>query len=160
MAKRPDEADIALGRRLKSLRIRRGLSQTALGLLLGVSFQQIQKYENATNRIRVSQLRRIAEALGVPVMELLEISRAESSEVTDMIDTRTARRLMEAFRGLASGERRCLAALDEVMAERHENGRGAGAGAGAGGAVPRALGDRGRIRRVQDASARQQHRVA
>ena len=127
MTKRPDEADIALGRRLKSLRVRRGLTQTALGLLLGVSFQQIQKYENATNRIRVSQLRRIAEALGVPVMELLEISRAESSEVTDMIDTRTARRLMDAFRDLSSGERRCLAALAEVMAERHEKRRGAGA---------------------------------
>jgi transcriptional regulator with XRE-family HTH domain len=91
MTKRPHEADIALGRRLKSLRVRRGLSQTELGMLLGVSFQQIQKYENATNRIRVSQLWRIAEALGVPVTELLEISRAESSEVTDMIDTRTAR---------------------------------------------------------------------
>jgi transcriptional regulator with XRE-family HTH domain len=127
MTKRPHEADIALGRRLKSLRVRRGLSQTELGMLLGVSFQQIQKYENATNRIRVSQLRRIAEALGVPVMELLEISRAESSEVTDMIDTRTARRLMEAFRGLRSGERRCLAMLAEAMAERDEKGRGAAA---------------------------------
>ena len=56
MRKRPHDADIALGRRLKSLRVRRGLSQTELGTLLGVSFQQIQKYENATNRIRVSQL--------------------------------------------------------------------------------------------------------
>ena len=122
MTKRPDEADIALGRRLKSLRVRRGLSQTALGMLLGVSFQQIQKYENATNRVRVSQLRRIAEALGVPVMELLEISRAESSEVTDMIDTRTARRLMDAFRGLSSGERRCLAAqlLGPAETDEHE----------------------------------------
>ena len=127
MTKRPHEADIALGRRLKSLRIRRGLSQIELGMLLGVSFQQIQKYEKATNRIRVSQLWRIAEALGVPVTELLEISRAESSEVADMIDTRLARRLMEAFRGLPSGARRCLTALAEAMAERDEKGRGAGA---------------------------------
>jgi len=127
MTKRPDEADIALGRRLKSLRVRRGLTQAALGMVLGLSFQQIQKYEKAINRIRVSQLRRIAEALGVPVMELLEISRAESSEVSDMIDTRTARRLMDAFRGLPSGARRCLAALAEAMAERDEKGRGAAA---------------------------------
>jgi len=127
MTKRPHEADIALGRRLKSLRVRRGLSQAALGMLLGVSFQQIQKYEKATNRIRVSQLRRIAEALGVPVMELLEMPRAESSEVADMIDTRMARRLMEAFRGLPSGERRCLAMLAEAMAECDEKRRGAGA---------------------------------
>jgi transcriptional regulator with XRE-family HTH domain len=132
MTKRPHEADVALGRRLKSLRVRRGLSQTELGMLLGLSFQQIQKYENATNRLRVSQLWRIADALGVPVTELLEISRAESSEVTDMIDTRTARRLMEAFRGLPSGARRCLAALAEAIAERDEKGRGAGATLGRG----------------------------
>jgi hypothetical protein len=52
--KRPDETDFAVGRRLKSLRVRCGLSQT-----------QIQKHERGTNRIKVSQLRRATEALGV-----------------------------------------------------------------------------------------------
>jgi len=52
--KRPDETDVAVGRRLKSPRVRCGLSQT-----------QIQKYERGTNRIKVSQLRRATEALGV-----------------------------------------------------------------------------------------------
>jgi len=43
-----DETDVAVGRRLKSLRVRCGLSQTALGMALDVSFQQIQKYERGT----------------------------------------------------------------------------------------------------------------
>jgi transcriptional regulator with XRE-family HTH domain len=115
--KEPHEADVALGRRLKSLRIRRGLSQTALGKMLGLSFQQIQKYERGTNRIRVS-LRQIAEALAVPTTELLEFPRTDTGEIADMIDTRIARRLMDAFQSLTSGERRCLAALVEEMAGR------------------------------------------
>jgi transcriptional regulator with XRE-family HTH domain len=104
--KQPHEADVALGRRLKSLRIRRGLSQTALGKMLGLSFQQIQKYERGTNRIRVSQLRQIAEALVVPTTELLEFPRTDTGEIADMIDTRIARRLMDAFQSLTSRERR------------------------------------------------------
>jgi transcriptional regulator with XRE-family HTH domain len=115
---RVSETDLLLGRRLKSLRVRRGLSQTALGEMLGVSFQQIQKYESGMHRISVSHLRRAADALRVSVTELLEIPRTASSEVTDMIDTPIARRMMEAFQSLTSGERRCLAALAEAMAER------------------------------------------
>ena len=116
--KEPHQADVALGRRLKSLRIRRGLSQTALGEMLGVSFQQIQKYERGANRIRASQLRQFAEALAVPMTELLEIPRTDTGEIAEMIDTRIARRLMDAFQSLTSGERRCLAALVEEMATR------------------------------------------
>jgi transcriptional regulator with XRE-family HTH domain len=121
-ARSPDETDLLLGRRLKSLRVRRRLSQTALGEMLGVSFQQIQKYESGMHRISVSQLRRAADALRVSVTELLEIPRSAGSEVTDMIDTPIARRMMEAFQRLTSGERRCLAALVEAMAERARSG--------------------------------------
>jgi transcriptional regulator with XRE-family HTH domain len=117
-AKGLDEADVSLGRRLRSLRVRRGLSQTALGDVLGVSFQQIQRYETGTHRIKVSQLQRLAAALAVSMTELLEAPRTNSSEITDMIDTPIARRLMDAFQRLTSRERRCLAALAEEMAVR------------------------------------------
>ena len=83
-----------------------------------MSFQQIQKYERGTNRIRVSQLRQIAGALEVPTTELLDIPRTDTGEIADMVDTRVARRLMDAFQSLTSGERRSLAALVEEMAAR------------------------------------------
>jgi transcriptional regulator with XRE-family HTH domain len=70
-----------------------------------VSFQQIQKYERGAHRLRVSQLRRLAEALAVSPAELLEIPGTESSKIADMIDTRLARRLMNAFQSLTSRER-------------------------------------------------------
>jgi transcriptional regulator with XRE-family HTH domain len=119
-----DEADVILGRRLKSLRVRHGLSQTALGKVLGVSFQQIQKFERGAHRIRVSQLWRVADGLGVPVTELLGVT-GNTNEITDMVDTPIARRLMEAFQGLTSGERRCLAALAEELAARRQRPRAA-----------------------------------
>jgi len=54
--------------------------------------------------MRVSQLWRVADGLGVPVTELLGVTRTNTNEITDMVDTPMARRLMEAFQGLTSSE--------------------------------------------------------
>eukprot|EP00752_Nemacystus_decipiens_P015336 g13669.t1 len=66
----PHPADIAVGGRMRELRIRRGLSQTELGHALGVSFQQVQKYEKGVNRMGASRLVQVARALGVAVPDL------------------------------------------------------------------------------------------
>jgi transcriptional regulator with XRE-family HTH domain len=52
---------------VRALRLQRGLSQTELGQLITVTFQQVQKYEKGANRISAGRLQRIAEVLGVPV---------------------------------------------------------------------------------------------
>ena len=59
--------DSAVGARLRAARVESQMSQAVLGEALGVSFQQIQKYEKGTNRISASRLRQIAAALDVPV---------------------------------------------------------------------------------------------
>jgi transcriptional regulator with XRE-family HTH domain len=64
---RADHRDAEVGRRVRAQRLARGLSQTELGTKIGVSFQQLQKYENGGNRIGAGRLERIAEALKVPV---------------------------------------------------------------------------------------------
>ncbi len=61
----PDPIDIAVGLRLRELRKARGMSQEALGKALGITFQQIQKYERGSNRISASMLVKAARALGV-----------------------------------------------------------------------------------------------
>lgn len=66
-SKSPDVADLAAGERLRYLRKQRRMSQGALAQKMGVSFQQIQKYERAANRMSVSTLGRAAAALEVPV---------------------------------------------------------------------------------------------
>jgi transcriptional regulator with XRE-family HTH domain len=59
--------DVELGRRLRLRRVEQKMSQAELGDKLGVSFQQVQKYEKGVNRIGASRLQRIATVLDVPV---------------------------------------------------------------------------------------------
>ncbi len=67
----PDPIDIGVGFRLRTLRKSKGMSQDQLGRTLGITFQQIQKYERGTNRISASMLVKSARALGVSPTALL-----------------------------------------------------------------------------------------
>jgi transcriptional regulator with XRE-family HTH domain len=64
--------DALVGARVRLLRERRKMSQTALGQQIGVSFQQVQKYERGTNRISASSLFQIARALNVAPSDFFE----------------------------------------------------------------------------------------
>jgi transcriptional regulator with XRE-family HTH domain len=77
------DIDLAVGARISALRKIRGLSQTALGEALGVTFQQIQKYERGQNRIGASRLREVAKFFGVPVVSLF----GDDAEATTQSDT-------------------------------------------------------------------------
>lgn len=68
----PHPVDVTVGNRVREMRIRKGLSQQALGEQVGVSFQQIQKYERGTNRMGSSRLIQIADVLDVPVSTFFE----------------------------------------------------------------------------------------
>ena len=61
------DADRTIGSRIAALRAAQGLSQTVLGQAIGVSFQQVQKYEKGFNRIGAGRLQAIADLLQVPV---------------------------------------------------------------------------------------------
>jgi transcriptional regulator with XRE-family HTH domain len=63
----PHPTDVQVGRRLRQRRTLLGMSQGRLGGLLGVTYQQIQKYERGANRIGSSRLHDLARILGVPV---------------------------------------------------------------------------------------------
>ena len=64
-AKRPDPDDKRIGRLLRTRRLLCGMSQVELGKSIGVSFQQVQKYERGINRVGAGRLSKLAEALGV-----------------------------------------------------------------------------------------------
>ena len=68
----PDPIDIHVGQRLKARRVGLRISQSEIGKALGVTFQQIQKYENGANRIGASNLYRLAKALDVEVSYFFE----------------------------------------------------------------------------------------
>ena len=68
MAKKtPNPIDKHVGSRVRMRRMMLGMSQEKLGDALGLTFQQVQKYEGGANRISASRLSQIAEVLGVPI---------------------------------------------------------------------------------------------
>jgi transcriptional regulator with XRE-family HTH domain len=67
MADRPNPIDVHVGHRLRLRRTLLGMSQERLGQLLGLTFQQVQKYERGVNRIGSSRLYELGRILHVPV---------------------------------------------------------------------------------------------
>ena len=80
MSDGPDPVDIHVGKRLKLRRTLVGMSQDRLGELLGITFQQIQKYERGTNRVGSSRLFAIGRILDVPVAWFFEGFELEGPE--------------------------------------------------------------------------------
>ena len=79
MARRATNVDDYVGRRVRQRRLELGQSQTELGNALGVTFQQVQKYENGANRVSSGRLYAMARHLGVTLdyfVEGLELSAA------------------------------------------------------------------------------------
>lgn len=104
-----DKFDAAIGKRLRQLRTERGLTQTQLGDMLDVSFQQIQKYEKGTNRIGSGRLWVISRLLNAPITyffeDLEEVNEtAEPEPVGDGRLSRDSVQLARALNELADGE--------------------------------------------------------
>src|SRR4030088_3227434 len=118
----PHPIDVMVGKRVRVRRVQLGLSQTELGKKLGVTFQQVQKYENGANRVSSSRLYEISTALDVPIAFFfmdsahasLELAVAEQFDVPDLKDGIP---LMTAFRQIASvAVRKSFIILVETLA--------------------------------------------
>jgi transcriptional regulator with XRE-family HTH domain len=103
--KAPDPMDIALGAAVRIRRRTIGISQEALAEQCGVSFQQIQKYENGTNRISFSRLVQIARALKCRVVDLMDVLDGPDRETTSDLDLLSRMRTPGALELLTAYER-------------------------------------------------------
>ena len=96
-----DAQDAKIGRLVRAQRHKLHLSQSDLAARIGVTFQQVQKYENGTNRISIGRLSRIAEALDVPptffFAEETKASVAASNKSRAFIAGSEALRLIKAY---------------------------------------------------------------
>ncbi|MBL1241464.1 MAG: helix-turn-helix transcriptional regulator [OCS116 cluster bacterium] len=79
--RQPNPIDIHVGGRLRMRRMLVGMSQEKLGESLGLTFQQVQKYEKGTNRIGASRLYKISQILSVPVSFFFENIPNEEEQV-------------------------------------------------------------------------------
>jgi transcriptional regulator with XRE-family HTH domain len=103
--KTPDPMDVALGAAVRIRRRTIGMSQEALAEQCGVSFQQIQKYENGANRISFSRLVQIARALRCRVIDLMDVLDTPGQEPTGDMDLLGRMRTPGALELLAAFER-------------------------------------------------------
>lgn len=126
--KRPNPIDIHVGSRVRLRRNMLGLSQEKLGESLGITFQQIQKYEKGANRVGASRLQAIASILGVPVSFFFEeapgadgsgFAEDDSSRyVVDFMNSLEGLQLNRAFVRIADPKvRRKIVDLVRVLAD-------------------------------------------
>jgi transcriptional regulator with XRE-family HTH domain len=124
--RKPDPVDIEVGQRIKIERLAAGLSQTELGESIGVTFQQVQKYEKGANRVGAGRLTQIARGLKIPVNTFFEghdgIEKAAQQGGVSPLSLIThphAFRLLQAYSTLTDGElRRSIVELVERVAVR------------------------------------------
>lgn len=127
--------DLHVGQQIRVRRIQSNVSQSDLGAGIGVSFQQVQKYENGKNRVSASMLYEVASCLKVPVSKFFEGlpepegggDRQFVTEVDERIayiSTTEGRRLVEDLLQLPPRVRRRVIALVSSMAEEEEVSEG------------------------------------
>ena len=128
--KAPNPIDKHVGSRVRMRRIMLGMSQEKLGEALGLTFQQIQKYEKGTNRVGASRIQQISEVLQIPVSFLFEgvpsgstngepFDGASPAYVSDFLATSEGLALTRAFTRIHDSKlRRSIVDLVEQIADR------------------------------------------
>lgn len=119
MRDKDNSIDAAIGARLRQRRNELRLSQRALGDMIGVTYQQIQKYESGKDHIKAAQLRTLADGLSAPLSYFLTVPRAATpanapgfAEATpafqeaDPLATAQGRELLRSFFDIRSPELR------------------------------------------------------
>src|SRR5947199_10012591 len=85
----PNPVDVHVGARIRTRRLLLGMNQETLANALGLTFQQVQKYEGGANRVSASRLAQVAEILGVPVMYFFNgLETAGDAATTDATNIR------------------------------------------------------------------------
>lgn len=125
----PNPVDIHVGARVRRMRKAQGISQTALGKELGITFQQVQKYENGVNRISSSKLYEIARVLQADISSFFSgLTKPEvglsgegslpnhDAAVQACLDTPGGAALLALFPKLPAPKRRLVVALATALA--------------------------------------------
>ena len=122
--KGPDFVDQIVGRNIRIHRLEKALTQTELADQLGLTFQQVQKYEKGTNRVGSGRLLKIATFLGIPVTALFkgsdEMADTDKQSIFDQLARPHANRLLQAFARIDhDGLQRSVVQLVEEIANKH-----------------------------------------
>lgn len=108
---KPNEIDAFVGRRIRDRRLRLGMSQVQLAEGLGLTFQQVQKYEKGGNRVGAGRLYALAQVLDVPVSyffdgapppdKVVPVAEAVAARSDDPMSSSETQRLVRAYYGIS-----------------------------------------------------------
>jgi transcriptional regulator with XRE-family HTH domain len=121
--KRPTPIDVLIGQNIRICRLQRRLSQSELGQRIGVSFQQVQKYENGANRVGAGRLTQVANVLEVPLLSLFDGTTTRPNRQPDqspraLLAKPHSLRLLQGFDNMgSSAARSALLQLVEILAQ-------------------------------------------
>lgn len=118
---KPHRVDVHVGGRLRTRRALFGLSQATLAEQLGITFQQLHKYEIGSNRMSASRIWQASKALEVPISYFFEGLDENADPAADILKTRAGLELVRDFEGCSEDVQKsasllCKAAVDEVNA--------------------------------------------
>lgn len=111
--------DVHVGQKIRQRRWLTGMTQQQLADVIGIKFQQVQKYETGMNRVSASRLWSIAQALDVQVGFFFEGLHEADADATcdELLSDREAMRLMRAYMNIPEGQRRKLVDLARVLSD-------------------------------------------
>jgi transcriptional regulator with XRE-family HTH domain len=120
--RKANPVDAEVGRRIKLQRLSAGWSQTELGDKVGVTFQQVQKYERGQTRVGASRLTQIAKVLNVPVAQFFETAKPASKHESfaqsplDLLSQPLALKLLQLFSEITDRDmRQTIVQLVEII---------------------------------------------
>ena len=119
------KVDVHVGKRIRQRRWLTGMTQQGLADLVGIKFQQIQKYETGANRVSASRLWDIADALDVKVSFFFEglkptedaASKDDAAVPTDLMGDKEAMDLVRSYYAIPENQRRRLFELARVLSD-------------------------------------------
>jgi transcriptional regulator with XRE-family HTH domain len=118
---RSDPEDVEIGLKIRALRVAKRVSQTTLADGLGLTFQQVQKYEKGANRVSASRLQKIAGMLDTPITFFFSEPGARTKKQHQdsglaLIQSQGAMRLLRAYAEMSSGAtKHALVLLAEAL---------------------------------------------
>jgi transcriptional regulator with XRE-family HTH domain len=114
--KSPSRADRRIGQRIRLQRLNLGMSQEVLAKALGLTFQQVQKYERGANRVSAGRLEEIARVLEAPVTFFYDDAADAPGPLPLLPDTPQSVSLLRAFTATRPALQRKILALVQALA--------------------------------------------
>ncbi|NRB05402.1 MAG: helix-turn-helix transcriptional regulator [Rhodobacteraceae bacterium] len=120
----PHHVDVHVGKRIRQRRWLIGMTQQKLADLVGIKFQQIQKYETGANRVSASRLWDIGQAMSVPVSFFFEglsvddmAPEGDATVPNDLLGDKEAMELVRSYYSIPEAQRRRLFDLARVLSD-------------------------------------------